>query len=141
MVFPLYDDNPLRRANPAYVTWSLIAANALIFLWLLGADDQTQNHIRISFGVTPLLLFNRTSLGFQIPPEISLITSCFLHADFWHILGNMIYLCVFGDDIEDALGAFRFLLFYLLCGIAGALAYVALDASSTTPLIGASGAV
>jgi membrane associated rhomboid family serine protease len=141
MVFPLYDDNPFKRAAPPYVTWSLIAINILIFLILLGADAATQNTVNLTYGVMPSLMFHNYQLPSGLPAEASLISSCFLHRDAGHLLGNMIFLWVFGDDIEDALGRFRFLLFYMLCGIAGGLAYYVLDINSTTPLIGASGAV
>jgi membrane associated rhomboid family serine protease len=141
MVFPLYDDNPFRRPSPPYVTWSLIAINILVFLTLLGASTATQNSVNSLYGLSPGLLFRNYQLPSGVAPEASLISSCFLHIDSGHLISNMIYLSIFGDDIEDALGRLRFLLLYLLCGIAGGLAYYALDINSMTPLIGASGAV
>ncbi len=77
----------------------------------------------------------------SVPGYVTLVTSIFLHADFWHLLGNMLFLFVFGDNIEEATGRLRFLLFYLLCGIGASLAFVASAPDSPIPLVGASGAV
>jgi membrane associated rhomboid family serine protease len=93
-----------------------------------------------AFGVTPAVLIgSEPSAGF--PPVLTLVTYMFLHAGWAHILGNMIFLEVFGDDIEEALGRARFLLFYLACGIVGGVVFVASDPTFQGPLIGASGAI
>jgi len=141
MVFPLYDDNPLKFPVLPWVTWSLIAANVIIFLIESGSDTATTNAIMASFAATPAAITHAVNASGPIPPELTLVTSMFLHGGWEHLLGNMIYLWVFGDDIEEALGPLRFIVFYLLCGVAAALAFVALNMHGTTPLIGASGAI
>jgi membrane associated rhomboid family serine protease len=137
MVLPLWDDNPFRLPVRPVVTWLLILANVLVFLVELGASDAETQAIVNAFGVTPAAL-----LGGTMPaPVLTLVTYMFLHADLSHIFGNMIFLWVFGDDVEEALGRGRFLLFYLLCGVIGAIAFVASDPGFDGPLIGASGAI
>jgi len=141
MVFPLYDDNPLELPRPPYATWGLIGLNILIFLFQVSADGATERAIVASFGATPAALIRDIHTTGALPPELTVITSMFLHGGWDHLLGNMIYLFVFGDDIEEALGWMRFLVFYLVSGILAALGFVALDVHSTTPMIGASGAI
>jgi len=141
MVFPLYDDNPLKLPVPPLATWGLIALNVLIFLIQVSSDGPAERAIVASFGATPAALVRDIHTSGALPPEATLVTSMFLHGGWDHILGNMIYLFVFGDDIEEALGWARYLVFYLVCGVLAALAFVALNPHSTTPLIGASGAI
>jgi membrane associated rhomboid family serine protease len=136
MVFPLYDDNPFKLPVRPVVTWLLILANMLVFLVELGGSDAEVEAIANAFGVTPAALIGNTPA-----PVLTLLTYMFIHADIMHIFGNMIFLFVFGDDVEEALGRGRFLLFYLLCGVVGALAFVASDPGFQGPLIGASGAI
>lgn len=139
MVFPVYDDNPFRRAIPPYVTWGLIILNAAVFLFEVG---QTEVEAFIaSFGAVPASILHKVPHAGAMPAELTLVTSLFLHGGWEHLLGNMIYLWVFGDDIEDALGRLRFLAFYLLCGIGATLAFVLFNPNSRTPLVGASGAI
>jgi membrane associated rhomboid family serine protease len=141
MVFPLYDDNPLKLPKTPFVTWSLIALNVFIFLVQAGSDEPRALSILLSFGAVPAAIIRDVpQIGF-FPPELTLVTSMFLHGGWDHILGNMIYLFVFGDDIEGALGPVRFLAFYLLAGIVAALAFIAIDPHSVMPLVGASGAI
>jgi membrane associated rhomboid family serine protease len=92
-------------------------------------------------GVTPAVIAHGAAYAGPIPPDATLLTGMFLHAGPEHLLSNMIYLWVFGDDIEDALGPFRFLFFYFASGALAALAYVAFNSQSHVPLIGASGAI
>ena len=141
MVFPLYDDNPLKLPVPPYATWGLIGLNVLIFLIRASADGATEHAIVASFGATPAALIREVHATGALPPELTLVTSMFLHGGWDHLLGNMIYLFVFGDDIEEALGWARFLVFYLLCGVLSALGFIALNIHSATPLVGASGAI
>jgi membrane associated rhomboid family serine protease len=77
----------------------------------------------------------------MLPPEVTLLTYMFLHGDWWHLAGNMLFLWVFGDNVEDAMGFFRFILFYLLCGVIAGLAHALANPDSEGPLIGASGAI
>jgi membrane associated rhomboid family serine protease len=137
MVFPLYDDNPFKLPVKPIVTWLLILANVLVFMVELGGSGDETQAIANAFGVTPAALLG----GVTPAPVLTLVTYMFIHAGVGHIFGNMIFLWVFGDDVEEALGRHRFLLFYFLCGIAGALAFVASDPAFEGPLIGASGAI
>jgi len=141
VVIPLYDENPLKWPVPPFVTWGLIAVNLLVFLVVSANSDSDVQLILDSFGAIPSAVFHHTATGSWCPPELTLVTSMFLHNGWGHILGNMIYLWVFGDDIEEAIGPLRFLLFYFLSGIVATLAYCALHPHSTTPLVGASGAI
>src|ERR1700730_19151134 len=137
MVLPLYDDNPFKLPVRPIVTWLLILANILVFLVELGGSDAETQAIAVAFGVTPTALLG----GVAPAPVLTLLTYMFIHADVSHIFGNMIFLWVFGDDVEEALGRARFLLFYLICGAVGALVFVASDPTFDGPLIGASGAI
>ena len=141
MVFPLYDDNPFRLPRRPWVTWGLIALNIIIFLATLGASEGTQMSIVMGYTVVPAAVTATTVTHGVGWADVTLVTSLFLHGGWEHILGNMVYLWVFGDDIEEMLGRLRFIAFYLLVGIASSLAYVALNPDSTAPLLGASGAI
>jgi membrane associated rhomboid family serine protease len=141
MVFPLYDDNPFRRAKVPYVTWSLIVLNVIIFLIEIGSSDASTQALLASFAATPAAVAHQVPVAGHVPPEFTLVSYMFLHGGWEHIIGNMIYLWVFGDDIEDALGPVRFIVFYLLTGIAAAVFFVLINVKSTIPLIGASGAI
>ena len=141
MVFPLYDDNPFRRARVPYVTWGLILLNVVIFLFEVGATEDANKALLASFGATPAAVTHQAPAVGWLPPELTLISYMFLHGGWEHILGNIVYLWVFGDDIEDALGPLRFLAFYLLTGIGAALFYALLNRTSSVPLVGASGAI
>src|SRR5215472_10066303 len=112
MVLPLYDDNPFKLPVKPVVTWMLILSNVLIFLVEVSGSDAETEAIINAFGITPAAVY-------------TLVTYMFLHANMGHIFGNMIFLWVFGDDVEEVLGRGRFLLFYLLCGIGGGIAFVA----------------
>ncbi len=139
MVMPIYDDNPFKLPHRPVVTWALIAVNFVVFFLELGTED-TQEMLN-NFGLTPALLTGEVEIKGVLSPVLTLVTYMFLHADWGHIFGNMIFLWVFGDDIEEVLGRMRFLAFYLLCGIIGGLAFVVSDTHSQSPLIGASGAI
>jgi membrane associated rhomboid family serine protease len=140
MVFPLYDDNPFKRARVPYVTWGLIVVNVGIFLLEIGATDDAVKALLASFAATPAAITHQAPGG-SLRPEFTLVSYMFLHGGWEHILGNMVYLWVFGDDIEDALGPVRFIAFYLLAGIGAGVFYTLLNRTSTVPLIGASGAI
>jgi len=140
MVMPLWDTNPFKRTVPPYVTFALISINVVVFLVEAGAPDGGRAMIA-TFGVTPAALIRDIGVSAAVSPPLTLVTSLFLHADFMHILGNMVFLFVFGDDVEEALGRLRFIGFYLVCGVAASLAYVWGAPHSPIPLIGASGAI
>ncbi|MGQ9512465.1 rhomboid family intramembrane serine protease [Thermodesulfitimonas sp.] len=129
------------RAFPV-VTVALIAANILIFLHEASLSEVELQMLARTYGVVPArdlpaLIYHPLSLGTYIP----FLTAMFLHGGWFHVLGNMLYLWVFGDNVEDAMGRGRFLLFYLLAGFAGSLAHVLANPGTTVPTIGASGAV
>lgn len=134
-MIPLRDINPTRRFP--IVTITLIAANALIFIYELNLSDRALNELVLSAGVIPY----QVTHSFGLPVARDLITSMFLHGGWMHLLSNMLYLWIFGNNIEDVLGPFRFTFFYLLCGILASLAQVMVNTNSYIPTIGASGAI
>ena len=138
MVLPLYDHSPFKWPTPPYVTWLLIIVNFIIFFLQAATNDPAEVVDRVA-GLIPAAFGGAVSGG--LPPPLTLITYSFLHGSFWHVFGNMIFLWVFGDDIEEALGHWRFLAFYFGCCIGAGLVYVWSDPSSNVELIGASGAV
>ncbi len=147
MFIPVTDNNPLRRIRFPYVTWGLILVNCLVFAatsLLLQKHDVAG--IIAGVGLTPahvlahVLGASGPATADILPVPMTLVTYMFLHADIFHLVGNMVFLFVFGDNIEDATGHWRFPVLFLLCGIAGGLAHAAAYPGSTVPLIGASGA-
>ena len=140
VLIPLGDDAPHARRDTPYVTYALIAFNIAIFVWRLSVTKGEDIVFERHWGVTPALMFGTNDLGF-VERFAPLVTYMFLHGGWSHIIGNMLFLWIFGDDIEDALGHGRFIVFYLLCGMFGALLYSALSAHPQAPLVGASGAI
>jgi len=131
MFFPYKDDNP--RVLIPYVTYSLIALNTFIFLYQFGtefSDPESAGIFIYAFGLIPA--------DFSI---ITMFTSMFLHGGIAHILGNMWFLWIFGDNVESTLGHVKFVLFYLLCGVAASLCQVLMNPGSEIPMVGASGAI
>jgi rhomboid family protein len=136
---PLYDDNPTERAPVA--TWFLIGLCSGAFLWQLGHD---QDEILYRYGMIPAVLFGSAHLVpalRAVPSWATLLTSMFLHAGWFHLIGNMVFLWIFGNNVEDALGSRRYLLLYLCCGIVAALSQALSSPASSVPMVGASGAV
>ncbi|QMU58441.1 MAG: rhomboid family intramembrane serine protease [Boseongicola sp.] len=129
-MFPFRDHNPSLRTP--FVTWSLIAVNIVIFTsyWPLFSDERALWFYFLEWGLVPA----------AARPE-TFVTSMFLHGGVMHLAGNMLFLWVFGDNLEDALGHFRFALFYLASGLAAAGAQFAADPGSMVPMVGASGAI
>ncbi len=144
MVFlPLKDDNRLKVISFQYATVTLIVINVIVFMWQDVTGTRGVVDVAMNAGVIPTSLFGVSKLppGFGfLPPEATLITYMVLHGDWFHLLGNMLFLWVFGDNVEDAMGSLRFFFFYLLCGIAAGLAHAYANIGSDAPLIGASGA-
>ena len=136
---------PLRHTHPPVrrpiVNRALVAANVIVFLAQLYMGRMTERII-LTFGFMPARLLDPEAFGYA-PWEvgITLVTSLFLHGGFVHLIGNLIYLWVFGGAVEDDLGHVRFFFFYLACGAAGSLAHTLLFAKSTIPSIGASGSI
>jgi len=142
LILPLYDDQP--RTTAPVVTYGLIALCAAVFLWEQSLPPRAETAVALAYGMVPAVLFGRV----ELPPELQLVpswatifTSMFLHGGWMHLIGNMIYLWLFGRGVESGLGAPRFLVFYLLCGVAAALTQGLIDPSSEVPMIGASGAI
>lgn len=139
MVVPIYDHSPFRWRTPPVVTWLLIGVNFTVYVLQLGISTETMNIIDYLGGVIPSS-FTEVAIS-PLPTPLTLITYTFLHANFLHLFGNMLFLWVFGDDIEVALGHGRFLAFYLASGAGSGLSYVLSDSHSSVVLVGASGAV
>ncbi len=141
-MIPIRDYNPTTRTP--YVTYLLIAACILVFLWQLSLDPRSSQVMVYQLGFVPALLFGEATFGADaglIPAWTTLFTSMFLHGGLMHLGGNMLYLWIFGNNIEDVMGHGRFLVFYLVCGLAAAMAQALPDVGSTVPMIGASGAI
>jgi membrane associated rhomboid family serine protease len=142
---PLYDGTPYRYIRRPFVAWALLAANiAIFFIVESGTWNDADRASVWSFGLIPALFnhhFLRPTELVQIPEWSALVTYSFFHADFWHLAGNMVFLWVFADNIEDAMGHLRFFVFYMLCAMASGYAYVLFEPLSQAPVIGASGAI
>lgn len=133
-MFPIRDHNPSTRVP--YVTIALIAINVLVYLWGLGALDSNRALAQFyyDYALLPVRLTNGENYS-------ALVTSIFLHGGFMHLAGNMLFLWIFGDNLEDEMGHLPFLLFYLASGIGASLAQVVTDPTSAIPTVGASGAI
>ncbi|HZQ67726.1 MAG TPA: rhomboid family intramembrane serine protease [Terriglobales bacterium] len=144
-MIPIRDDTP--RFSTPYITYFLIGLNTLIFLWEWSIGLQSQRALTVimfEFGVIP----SHVTAALGGAPQITLpqaffpvLTSMFLHASWLHIIGNMWVLWIFGDNIEDYLGHFPYLMFYLVCGFAASIAHILLNLGSSVPSVGASGAI
>ncbi len=141
MFFPYRDDNP--TVTIPYVTIGLIVLNVLIFLIISAGGIRMYRFSVINYGLIPVELVHLQNFdpSTAIPPVANLITALFIHGGFLHLAGNMWFLWIFGDNVEDRLGHFRYLIFYILAGIAASLLHVAFFPESTAPVIGASGAI
>jgi membrane associated rhomboid family serine protease len=141
MFLPLHDDTHLRIIRFQFVTLAIIILNVLIFLATgVFTPDVVQANLAEGFGLVPAqLLHGLTTLN--VPEPLTLVTYLFLHGGWMHLVGNMLFLWVFADNVEDAYGYVGFIIFYLLCGIIGGLLHVFMLPNSQSPLIGASGAV
>ena len=140
-MIPLHDDNP--AGITPYLTVSFIIACVLVFIWQLSFGTEGQQVV-YSFGVIPAVLLGGQSLPVDlavIPAWATVFTSMFMHGGWMHLIGNMLYLWVFGNNVEDAMGHSRFIFFYLLCGTAAVFAQALPDPGSEIPMIGASGAI
>ena len=146
MFLPLHDTNALNHVRIQYVTLFLIFTNILIWIiWGTPAvtSDDAVHATFISFGYIPAVINGYEVLPpvyALLPQQASFVTYAFFHSGFMHLAGNMLFLWVFGDNVEDAMGHFRFLFFYLACAVAGAWMHGIINPQSISPLIGASGA-
>ena len=141
-MIPLRDDNPT-RTRPI-VTIAFIVSCCLVFLWQLTLSPEAGQAVVYALGLIPAVFLGRAELPpelYAIPASLTMFTSMFLHGGLLHLGGNMLYLWIFGDNVEDRMGHLRFVIFYLLCGAVAALAQALPEAASVIPMIGASGAV
>ena len=146
MFIPLYDHNPVKHIRLQWVTLTIIVLNVLAYLLLNLGPEGGLEYASVALGHIPSVANNIRQLpaDFSLVPDqlyiTTTITSAFLHADIWHLAGNMLFIWVFGDNVEDALGHFRFVVFYLACCFAAAWFHAFTFPQSDGPLIGASGA-
>ena len=141
-MIPVHDDNPI-DITPV-VTYLLIGVCVAVFVWQIGLGEQDGQLAVLRYGLVPAVLLGQVQLPpgiATVPPALTVLSSMFLHGGFMHLAGNMLYLWVFGNNIEHALGTGRYLLFYTACGLAAALAQALSAPASTIPMIGASGAI
>ena len=142
-LIPIKDDNKLSEIKFQYVTVVFIAACIGVFLWQLTLGSG-ENRVIYGYGSIPAVLFGTKEMspGLIVVPEyLTLVTSIFFHGGWMHIIFNMLFLWVFGDNVEDVMGPIRFVVFYLLCGLAAAFAQIGSDTDSIIPMVGASGAI
>ena len=140
--FPISDVNATK--NRPIITWIILICCIAIFIYQKNFDYHIEQKIILTFGMIPSVLFEIKQLPDElviIPSYMTLISSMFLHGGWMHLIGNMTYLYIFGDNIEDELGKFKFIIFYISCGIFGGFCQALIDVNSEIPMIGASGAI
>ena len=141
-MIPLKDDNP--TSNKPIVTYFLIGFCILIFLIQLNSQSYNTGQLFYSYGLIPSVLMGHNELPmdlYAVPAYLTIFTSMFMHGGFLHLIGNMLYMWIFADNIEDNLGPIKFLIFYLFAGIGAAMTQVLMDTFSQVPMVGASGAI
>jgi len=144
-MLPIKDNNP--TTITPWVTYAIIAINVVVFVGTVTLDPRATVLMTLQYGAIPAVLFGHAELppGFSPFPAgfgfLSIFSAMFMHGGWMHLGGNMLYLWIFGNNVEDSMGHFRFLIFYLACGVAAALGHGLLDTQSEIPMIGASGAL
>jgi membrane associated rhomboid family serine protease len=141
-MIPLHDDNPTEHTP--FVTIAFIVACFLVFLYEANLPGTLGELFVFRYGAIPAVMFGEAELpaeGGGIPVYATLLTSMFLHGSWMHLIGNMLYLWVFGNNIEDVMGHAKYVVFYVTCGILAAFSHALTDPSSTIPMVGASGAI
>ena len=141
-MIPLKDDNP--TSSKPIVTYFIIGLCVLVFLMQLGSQSYRTGQLFYSYGLIPSVLMGHNQLPMDVyivPAYITIFSSMFMHGGFMHIIGNMLYMWIFADNIEDDLGSKKFIIFYLLSGIGAAMTQVLMDVHSQVPMVGASGAI
>ncbi|HET9364181.1 MAG TPA: rhomboid family intramembrane serine protease [Candidatus Angelobacter sp.] len=139
-MLPIRDDTP--RSTTPYINYFLIVLNLLIFYFEWTLSPRSLRSFEYQFAFVPLNITGWVSGS--VPASVALvpfISSMFLHANWWHVIGNMWFLRIFGDNVEDRLGHFGYLIFYLLCGVGADLAHLVFNFNSRLPAVGASGAI
>ena len=136
---------PIRDINPTvrfpFITVLLIGVNIAVFLYQVTLGGSAGESFVTSYAFIPERLFSLTTAGGKAPVAATLFTSLFLHGGLFHIAGNMLFLWIFGNNVEDAMTRVRFIVFYLFCGIAATFSHALVNVSSPVPVIGASGAI
>jgi len=141
-MIPLKDDNP--TSNRPIITYFLIGSCVLIFLIQLSSQSYKSGQLFYTYGLIPSVLMGHKQLPmdlYAVPAYLTIFTSMFMHGGFMHLIGNMLYMWIFADNIEDNLGPTKFIIFYLLSGIGAAMSQVLMDVHSQIPMVGASGAI
>ena len=141
-MIPLHDDNPI-NLTPV-ITIATIATCVLVFLYQASLPSGSGETFVFQYGAIPALVFGEAEppeMGVVIPAYATLITSMFLHGGWMHLIGNMLYLWIFGNNIEDVMGHAKYVAFYFICGVLAALSHALTDPSSSIPMVGASGAI
>lgn len=141
-MIPLRDH--LATTRIPYVTYTVIATCVLVFLWQLSLGSLGGQQAVYALGAIPAVIFGDARLPadlVMVPPVATVFTSMFMHGGWMHLIGNMLYMWIFADNVEDSMGGLRFIVFYLLCGVAAVLAQSLPDVTSQVPMIGASGAI
>ena len=141
-MIPLKDDNP--TSGRPVVTYFLIGLCILIFLIQLSSQSYKTGQLFYSYGLIPSVLMGHNQLPmdlYVVPGYVTIFTSMFMHGGFMHLIGNMLYMWIFADNIEDNLGPAKFLIFYLLAGVGAAMTQVFMDTNSQIPMVGATGAI
>jgi len=141
-MIPLKDDNP--TSGKPTVTYFIIGICILVFFMQLGSQTYRTGQLFYSYGLIPSVLMGHDQLPmdlYVVPAYLTIFSSMFMHGGFMHLIGNMLYMWIFADNIEDDLGSRNFIIFYLLSGIGAAMAQVLMDTHSQIPMIGASGAI
>ncbi|MEW5923078.1 MAG: rhomboid family intramembrane serine protease [Candidatus Zixiibacteriota bacterium] len=141
MFFPLKDENP--TVNKPYVTVSLIVINTLVYLYTFPMNAKVFQIFMYKFGLIPYELVHLEEITphFSFPVLLTPFTSMFVHGGFMHLLGNMLFLWIFGNNVEDYLGPVKFIIFYLVSGLSAVFLFVLFGPNSQVPLVGASGAI
>ena len=141
-MIPLKDDNP--TSSRPVVTYFLIGLCILVFLFQLGSQSYKTGQLFYSYGLIPSVLMGHNQLPidlYMVPAYVTIFSSMFMHGGFMHLIGNMLYMWIFADNIEDNLGPAKFIIFYLLSGTGAAMTQVLMDTHSQVPMVGASGAI
>ncbi len=141
-MIPLKDDNP--TSGKPTITYLIIGLCVLIFLIQLNSETYKTGELFYSYGLIPSVLMDNNKLPldlYVIPSWLTIFTSMFMHGGFMHLIGNMLYMWIFADNIEDNLGPIKFIIFYFLCGVGAAMTQVLMDTYSQVPMVGASGAI
>jgi len=137
-MIPLRDDNPTQTIP--FVTLGLLAANIVIFIYQSMLGPMGETFVK-QYAAIPIQVLHWGSSGHSFPLPYTLFSAMFLHGNFLHLGGNMLFLWIFGNNIEDYLGHIRFILFYLICGLVSAFAHILTSQNSPIPMVGASGAI